>query len=83
MSLLPTSHSLQKNNVQGAWVAQLVKCPNLDFGSGYDPRVVRLSPALGSALSMKPAWDSLSLSLSLSLSAPHSPMCMHTHKPYL
>ena len=28
----------------GAWVAQLVKHPTLDFGSGHDLRVVRLSP---------------------------------------
>ena len=38
-----------------AWVAQLVKHPTLDFGSGHDPRVVGSSPALDSVLSMKPA----------------------------
>ena len=33
------------------WVAQLVKRLTLGFGSGPDLRVVRWSPALGSALS--------------------------------
>ena len=31
-----------------AWVAQLLKCPTLDFGSGHDLRVVKLSPISGS-----------------------------------
>ena len=45
-------------------MAQSVEGLNLDFSSGRDPRVVGSSPALGCALSMEPAWDSLSLSLS-------------------
>ena len=45
-------------------MAQLVKCLTLDITLGHDPRVVELSPALGSMLSMDLAWDSLSLSLS-------------------
>ena len=53
-------------------MVQSVERPTLDFGSGRDPRVVGLSPTLGSMLSVMPAWDSLSLfllpSLSLSLS---------------
>jgi len=40
---------------QGAWVAQSVKCPTLDFGSGHDLRVGRLSPILGSVLGVEPA----------------------------
>ena len=39
----------------GAWVAQWVEPLTLDFGSGYDSRVVGLSPALGSTLSVEPA----------------------------
>ena len=38
-----------------AWLAQSVECPTLDFGSGHDPRVVELSPVLGSVLNMEPA----------------------------
>ena len=37
---------------RGAWVAQLVKHPALDFGSGHDLIVVRLSLSLGSAWSL-------------------------------
>ena len=33
----------------GACVAQSVKCPILDFSSGLDLTVMRLSPSLGSA----------------------------------
>lgn len=40
---------------KGAWVAQLVKCPTLDFGSGHDLRVKRLNLVLGSLLSLEPA----------------------------
>ena len=43
----------------GAWEAQAVKHLPLDFGSSHDLRVMRLSPASGSTLSMKSAWDSL------------------------
>ena len=39
----------------GAWVAQLLERPTLDFCSGHDPRVTGLSPASGSALNMEPA----------------------------
>ena len=56
-----------KNGGWGTWMVQSVKCLTLDFGSGHDLTIVGLSPALGSALSMEPAWNSLSLSLSLSL----------------
>ena len=47
----------------GTWVAQLVKHPTLDSGSGHDLAVVSLSPTLG-LQSEEPAWDSLSPSLS-------------------
>ena len=32
----------------GAWMAELVKYPTLDLGSGLDFKVVRLSPEFGS-----------------------------------
>ena len=38
---------------RGAWVAQPVRRPALDFGSGLDLRVMRSSPALGSMLSVE------------------------------
>ena len=45
------------------WVAQSVKCPALDFGSGHDPTVGEIEPCIGlCADSAEPAWDSLSLS---------------------
>lgn len=34
--------------MRGAWVAQLVKRPTLDFGSGHDPWVLGPSPTLSS-----------------------------------
>ena len=46
--------------------AQSVERLTLDFSSGRDPRVVGSSPTSGSALSVEPAWDSLSLPLPLS-----------------
>ena len=52
----------KKQILWGAWVAQ-----TLDFGSGYDFRVVGLSPVLGSMLSRDSTWDSF---LSLCLSPP-------------
>ena len=36
-------------------MAQWVKHPTLDFGSGHDLGVVRLSPASGSVLGVEPA----------------------------
>ena len=38
-----------------AWVAQVVKHPNLDFYSGHDLWVVRLSIVSGCTLGMEPA----------------------------
>ena len=48
---------------RGARVVQSVERLTLDFSSGHELRVVRLSPVVGSTLSMKPAWDSFSLPL--------------------
>ena len=53
-------------------MAWLVECPTLDFGSDHDPRIVGLSPTLGSALSMEPLKAPLSLSLSLLLYTTHT-----------
>ena len=39
-----------KKNKHGYAAAQLVKCPTLDFGSGHDCSIVRVSPTSGSAL---------------------------------
>ena len=38
----------------GPWVAQSGKHLSLEFGSGHDLRVMRLSPALGSMLGVEP-----------------------------
>ena len=46
-------------------MAESVKYPTLDFGSGLDLRVLGSSPAWGSRLRRESAWDSLSLSPSL------------------
>ena len=52
----------------GAWVAQSVKHPTLDFGSSHDLTIRKFKPRVGLYTdSVEPAWDSLSLSLSLSL----------------
>ena len=47
--------SLLKEEEVGVWVAQSVERPMFDFGSSRDIRVMRLTPALGSVLSMEPA----------------------------
>ena len=44
-----------KTHKRGTWVAQSVEHLTLDFSSGHDPRVVRLSPTLALALSVDPA----------------------------
>ena len=49
---------------RGTWVAHLVKCPTLDFGSGHHLMVHGFKPCLGlCADSVEAAWDSLSPSL--------------------
>ena len=67
--------SLQRKLNWIAWVAQLVKHPTLAFSSGYNLRVVRSSPTSGSALSVEPGSDSLSLSSSAS----HLHACTHMY----
>ena len=63
-------------------MAQSVKRPTLDFGSGHGPRVVSSSPLLGSELSVESAEDSLALSapppliLFLFLSLPSPPLVL-------
>jgi len=46
--------------LRGAWMAQSVEHPTLDFSSGHDLRVVGLSPVLGSVLGGESAGESLS-----------------------
>ena len=49
----------------GAWLAQSVKHPTLDFGSCHDLTVREFEPCIGLCTdSTGPAWDSLSPSLS-------------------
>ena len=62
--------------MRGAWVAQSIKRPTLDFSSGHDLTIRELEPHIQlCADSTEPAWDSLlsappllALCLSLSLS---------------
>ena len=50
---------------RGAWVAQLVKHPTLDFSSGHDLSVSGSEPCTALCTdSVQPAWDSLSPPLS-------------------
>ena len=55
LTLSYTAFCFKYSSAGSVWVVQLVKHPTLDFGLGHDLMVVRLSPALGSALSMEPA----------------------------
>ena len=60
---------IEKSCRWGAWVAQLVEHPTLEFSSGHNLTVCGFKPRIGlRADSMEPAWDSPSLSLPL----PHS-----------
>ena len=45
----------EKGSRGGVWVAQMVECLTLEFGSGHDHRVMESNPAWGSALSVEPA----------------------------
>ena len=57
-----------KTQPQGAWLAQFVEHPTLDFGSGHDLVVREFEPHLGlCADSAEPAWDPVSLPLSAPL----------------
>ena len=57
--------SLKGSIFWGTWVAQSVKRPAFDFGSGHDLRVVRSTPMLGSVLCGESAEDYFSLTLPL------------------
>ena len=48
---------LKRMTGRGSWVAQLVECLTLGFGSGRDRVVVGWSRGSGSALSEESAWD--------------------------
>ena len=55
----------------GAWVAQSLKRLTLDFGSGHDFMVHEFESCVGlCAVSVEPAWDSLSLFLCWSPTSP-------------
>ena len=62
-------------------MAQAVKCPTLEFGSGHDLTVDEFDPNIGSALA---GWDPLSPSLSapcpLTLSLPLSKINKQANK---
>ena len=66
-ALVNGTRPLLKFSETGAWVGQLVEHPTLDFSSGYDCRVVRLSPRWGSALSKESAASLFLLLLPLPL----------------
>ena len=54
--VLGSKHKLLKSlGFRGSWVARLVECPTVDFGSGHDLRVRRSSPMSGSTLGVDPA----------------------------
>ena len=47
-------------------MAQSVKRPSLDFGSGHDRTIREFKPRVGLHVDgVEPAWDSLSLSLKI------------------
>ena len=63
--------------MRGAWMALLVKCSTLDFGSGHDLTVCEFEPYIRlCAESVEPAWDSRSLPLPCS----HAPMLSLSQK---
>ena len=64
-----------KNLMRGAWVAQLVECPTLDFGLGSDLIVLRNELHVRLSAVIEPAWDSLSPSLSV----PTLLVCVHVY----
>lgn len=59
-TLEPSFHWIQKPMRGDALVAQSVQCPNLDLGSGHDPRVVRSSPMQDSVLKILSPSPSMS-----------------------
>ena len=71
LGLFQTDEFRRERNAGGAWVAQLVKCGTLDFGSGHDLMVCEMEPQWGPVLT---AWSLLGI-LSLRLSLPLPPVC--------
>ena len=66
--ILEESASKKREQNWGAWVAQSVKRPALDFGSGHDHMVCGFKPRIGLfADSAEPAGNSHSLPFSLPL----------------
>ena len=60
---------------EGTWVAQLLKCPALTFGSGHDLTVGESEPVIRlCADGLEPAWFSVSL---LWASPVHVGTCTH------
>ena len=51
----PVDGGYHEEDQRGTWVAQAVKALTLDFGSGHDLRVMRVSPESGSVLRVDPA----------------------------
>ena len=79
---LSLSFSLKINKLEkkkrGAWVAQSLKHPALDFSSGQDLTVHGFMPCVGPyADSAEPAWDSLPLTLPPSPARSH---CLSENK---
>ena len=61
----PSAFLLPGDMLGGAWVAQSVEHPTLDFGSGHDLMVHEFeSPASGSVLTVRSVLGILSLPLS-------------------
>ena len=54
LSLFADDMKLCIEYMRVTWVAQLVKLPTLDIGSGCDLVVMRLNPMWGSMLSLEP-----------------------------
>ena len=52
------NYYLKMATSKGAWVAQSVKCPTLDFGSGHNLMVHEIQPCVSSALI---AWSLLGI----------------------
>ena len=69
ISMYTQVNTFKKVNLWGAWVAQVVEGPNLDFGSGHNLTVLEFKSCIWlCADSVEPAWDSQSPSLCVSLS---------------
>ena len=63
------------------WVAQLVKRPALDFGSGHNLAAHEFEPCIGlSAVSVEPPSDSMSLCPFLSLCPSPTSSLFHSLK---